>query len=247
MTRISETELILPALFLLERSESGLSTTQLRLNLKDLLNLSDEDLAPLVNRGDTKFDQIVRNLVSHKTLSRQGLAKAKKRNQTTEFTITSKGRKFLSRHVDSLEALFDFSADVISGELKSLANDQPLAVINERTVTEGELRTRTQEYQTRSSYLRDRAIERYSVNGHIACKACEFEFAVAYPGIGDGYIQIHHLKPVSYMKGEEIDMAHALDNVCPLCANCHQMVHRSTPYLSIADLKSHLRVSYTYT
>ena len=244
MTRISETDLILPTLFLLKHSKSGLSTTQLNPMLRDLLHPSREDLAILKDRKDTRFDQIVRNLVSHKALSRRGLALED--GLPTVLTITDQGRRFLNRYKDDLNTLLIFPLDDISNELSSLARNEPRVVLDERTVIEGELRIRTQEYRTRSRYLRDAAIEHYSVNGHIVCQSCEFEFAAAYPGVGDGYIQIHHLKPVSYMKGEEIDMAHALNNVCPLCANCHQMVHRNTPPLSIADLQSHLRVSYTY-
>ena len=245
MTRISETDLILPTLFLLKHSRSGLSTTQLNPKLRDLLHPSGEDLAILKDRNDTRFDQIVRNLVSHKALSRRGLALED--GSPTVLTITDQGRRFLNRYKDDLNILFNFSLDDISNELSSLARNEPRVVLDERTVIEGKLRVRTQEYRTRSRYLRDAAIEHYSISGHIMCKSCEFEFAAAYPGVGDGYIQIHHIKPVSYMRGEEIDMDQALANVCPLCANCHQMVHRSTPPLSIVDLQSHLRVSYTYT
>lgn len=244
MTRISETELILPTLFLLKQSKSGLSVTQLKPKLKSLLNPSEDDLTILKDRADTRFDQIVRNLVSHKPLSKRGLAVEV--GSPTVFTITDKGKRFLSRHKNDLNVLLHFPLDDISDELSSLADDKPLVVIDERTVMEGELRTRTQEYRTRSRDLRRTAIEHYSKNGRISCKSCQFEFASAYPGLGDGYIQIHHLKPVSYMRGEELDMANALDNVCPLCANCHQMVHRNTPPMSIDELRSYLRVSYTY-
>lgn len=245
MTQISETDLILPTLFLLKHSESGLSVTQLKPKLKSLLNPSEEDLTILKNRADTRFDQIVRNLVSHKALSRRGLAVEV--GSPTVLTITDKGKKFLNRYKDDLNILLHFPLSDISSELSSLAENKPLVLLDERTVIEGELRTRTQIYRTRSHDLRRAAIEHYSENGRIACKSCKFEFASAYPSLGDGYIQIHHIKPVSYMRGEELDMTNALANVCPLCANCHQMVHRRKPFLSIPDLQSYLRVSYIYT
>lgn len=249
MTRISETELILPALFLLAQTEDGLSTTQLRTELKTLLRPAGEDLAILAGRSDTKFDQKVRNLRAHHTLADRGLAReiVTRPGISTQFIITDKGRQFVRRYRDELDALLSFSLDYIVDHLSWLASEEPLVILDERTVTEGELRTRTQEYRTRSRDLRRTAIEHYSKNGRITCKSCQFEFASAYPGLGDGYIQIHHLKPVSYMRGEELDMTDALDNVCPLCANCHQMVHRDTPPMSIDDLQSYLRVRYIYS
>ena len=78
------------------------------------------------------------------------------------------------------------------------------------------------------------------------CDACEFEFAMAYPDFGKGYIQIHHLKPVSFLTGEKLNIDQAILNVRPLCANCHQMVHTDNPPIRIDQLKARIRVSYTY-
>lgn len=76
-SRIREEDLIRPALLTLakaERSNHGpLSTAQLKVALKAALGdlMSDEDRAPLKNRSDTKIDQVIRNLVSHRTLTRK--------------------------------------------------------------------------------------------------------------------------------------------------------------------------------
>jgi 5-methylcytosine-specific restriction enzyme A len=49
-----------------------------------------------------------------------------------------------------------------------------------------------------------------------------------------GYIQIHHVKPVSVDEGE-VDVA---NDLIPLCANCHVMAHRRKTVTSIEDLKA---------
>ena len=200
----------------------------------------------LAGRNDTKFSQKVRNLTSHDTLTSRGLA-TKETGRNKPFRITDTGRELYLRHTDSLVTLTDFSLDDSAEGLIELAQDNDIEIIDDRIVREGELRTRTVEYRTRSSELRNAAIERYSQGGRLNCRACHFEFARAYPGIGDGFIHIHHLKPVSFMRGEAINLSEALTNVRPLCANCHQMVHTERPPLSIAYLRSITRVSYIYT
>ncbi len=245
MTSYSESELVLPTLSLLFHTEEGLNTTQLIAELENLLHPSGDDMVILIGRNDNKFTQKVRNLTSHKTLTSRGLA-TKETEHNKPFRITDEGKKLYQRHARELDTLVRFPLTDSKKELQKLARGQDMEVLDEQIVHEGELRTRTVEYRTRSRELRSAAIEKYAINGRIACAACDFEYGLAYPNIGEGYIQIHHLKPVSFMRGETINLSDALNNVCPLCANCHQMVHTSTPPLAITKLKSILRVSYSY-
>lgn len=246
MTRISETELILPALYLLMQSENGMPMSELIESLMDLLKPTGEDMQILAGRRDTKFSQKVRNLRSHNTLSGRGLALVPP-GRGGRLTITDKGMQLVNRHLPELDALFEFQFDDAAAELSQLAIDAPVIVLDERIVTEGELRRRTTEYKTRSRELRNAALETFAVNGRIDCSTCDFDFAAAYPGVGEGYIQIHHLKPVAFMEGEPLSMRDALANVRPLCANCHQMVHRRHPPMPLSVLRAMLRVSYIYS
>ena len=71
--RIAENELVNPALDFLYDSPNGqASTTALRDHLASVLRPNGEDQEILDNRNDTKFDQKVRNLKSHKTLVKTG-------------------------------------------------------------------------------------------------------------------------------------------------------------------------------
>jgi 5-methylcytosine-specific restriction protein A len=58
------------------------------------------------------------------------------------------------------------------------------------------------------------------------CEVCEVNFAERYGAIGEGYIEAHHQKPLSSIKGTKVAMDPATD-FAVLCANCHRMVHRS--------------------
>ena len=74
-----------------------------------------------------------------------------------------------------------------------------------------------------------------------ACKACGFEFGEMYGQIGSGYVEVHHLVPVSEMGGEY--SVNPATDLVPLCANCHAIVHRRNPPLSLGELKSLISVS----
>ena len=221
------------------------TTSELIGRLTDLLNPTGEDTKILAGRKDTKFSQKVRNLKAHKTLLTRSLAVHEK----SGFSITEEGKAELKKHRFDLEPLFEFGFEASAAELGQLASGTQLHVIDERFITEGELRWRSDEYRTRSKELRREAIKHYSHEGRISCEACEFEFARAYPSIGDGYIQIHHLKPVSFLEGKVLRIDEALSNVRPLCAKCHQMVHWKRPQMMmmpVEALHSKLKVRYRY-
>ncbi|MDM5358816.1 HNH endonuclease [Peribacillus sp. ACCC06369] len=63
---------------------------------------------------------------------------------------------------------------------------------------------------------------------------CRFDFKEHYGDIGEGYIEGHHTKPISEM-GE--DEQTKIEDIVLVCANCHRMLHRRRPWLSINELK----------
>jgi 5-methylcytosine-specific restriction protein A len=58
------------------------------------------------------------------------------------------------------------------------------------------------------------------------CQVCGFEFDKHYGNIGLGYIEAHHLKPISELKDTRIPM-NPIKDFAVLCANCHRMIHRT--------------------
>jgi predicted HNH restriction endonuclease len=69
-----------------------------------------------------------------------------------------------------------------------------------------------------------------------SCTVCGFDFGIVYGDHGAGFIEVHHLVQVSSHDEEhEID---PVKDLCPVCANCHRMLHRSDEPLSIEELKS---------
>ena len=88
MAKISEAELILPSLYIMSlRRDGKITTSELISELRVMLKPDAENQEILKKRKDDKFSQIVRNLVSHKTLTT--LSYAIYENGT--FTITDAG------------------------------------------------------------------------------------------------------------------------------------------------------------
>lgn len=77
--------------------------------------------------------------------------------------------------------------------------------------------------------LRKIAMEYFTKNNDILCDACKFSFGKFYGAIGQGYIEIHHIKPIFKYADEELGKTidTALNNVVPLCSNCHRIIHRN--------------------
>ena len=86
-----------------------------------------------------------------------------------------------------------------------------------------------QYYATR--YERDPKIRKAAIKAHktkhgaLPCHVCGFDYEKTYGEHGRGFIEVHHIKPLS-SKDEEVEVNPETDLVC-LCANCHRMIHRS--------------------
>jgi hypothetical protein len=97
MGRIREGDLVSPALRLIAEFGDpmyGLETSVLAKKLRGVVHASEEDLEILENRKDDRLSQVIRNLVSHRTLEKKGLAKYRKGTAYTRgsFVLTELGK-----------------------------------------------------------------------------------------------------------------------------------------------------------
>lgn len=74
--------------------------------------------------------------------------------------------------------------------------------------------------------------------GKLCCEVCGFDFKDRYGDIGDGFCEVHHIRPLSKSDGE---VKTELKDLAIICSNCHRIIHRTEPMLSIEDLSKHLR------
>jgi HNH endonuclease len=74
--------------------------------------------------------------------------------------------------------------------------------------------------------------------GALRCEACLFDFFEAYGSVGEGFCEVHHLTPLSQ---HESTTETSLDDLAILCSNCHRMIHRAEPMLTVMELAKRLQ------
>lgn len=73
-----------------------------------------------------------------------------------------------------------------------------------------------------------------------SCVVCGFNFEKFYGELGRNFIHVHHLIPLSEIKVEYV--VNPIEDMCPVCPNCHAMLHRQTDegFISIEQLKNEI-------
>ena len=72
----------------------------------------------------------------------------------------------------------------------------------------------------------------------LACEVCDFNFTKTYGIRSKDYIECHHKNPLSDTKvGEKTKT----EDLALLCANCHRVIHRYKPWISVEKLKEQFK------
>lgn len=229
MKRVTESELVLPALYLMTQNDDQITTTNLIKLLEEKLKPTGVDAEILAGRRDTYFSQKVRNLKSHDTLLKKGFV----RHINNGFEITQQGKMYVDENIDNITYLLnnDFSYQDIKkgfGSIASRKNKKVLAL--HELISEGVREERRAQIIKRSQKLRNAALEHFTHDGVIKCDCCGFEFSTFYgANYGKNCIEIHHIKPIFlYEEGNLIQtIEEALLNLLPVCPNCHRVIHKN--------------------
>ncbi len=85
-------------------------------------------------------------------------------------------------------------------------------------------------------YERDSRARKKCIEHHGAvCAACRTNMATLYGEDLEGFIHVHHIVPLSDIAKEyRVD---AVADLRPLCPNCHAVVHRFNPPLSVEQVR----------
>lgn len=70
--------------------------------------------------------------------------------------------------------------------------------------------------------------------GRLACEVCNFDFLECYGELGRGFAECHHTLPLSEAAGQRKTR---LADLAIVGANCHRMLHRARPVLTVAALR----------
>jgi predicted HNH restriction endonuclease len=146
--------------------------------------------------------------------------------------ITDSGRKRVedenTNTIDSAE----------KARIEAIAEEDIAAFQNENEYFEGRHAERLSSFYERNSKLRAAAI---MIHGRV-CLGCGFNFELCYGEHGSGYIEVHHLKPISTFTEEtQVDPN---NDMTVLCSNCHRMIHRKkNKPLSLDELRAIINTS----
>ena len=89
----------------------------------------------------------------------------------------------------------------------------------------------------RNQQAREACVRHYGYR----CFVCSFSFQNVYGSLGERYIHVHHLVELASIREDyEVDPIRDLRPVCP---NCHAMLHRRSPPLTLEELKRKLAAS----
>lgn len=89
---------------------------------------------------------------------------------------------------------------------------------------------------TINAYERSAAARKACIQHHgTMCAACGIDFKKIYGAIGEGFTHVHHIVLIGAV-GDlyEID---PVQDLIPVCPNCHAMIHRVDPPLTLAQLR----------
>jgi len=113
--------------------------------------------------------------------------------------------------------------------------EEPEDIVAGKTYYEGTTTKITVNVYERNTEARRICLEHYGFD----CSVCGFNFETTYGTAGSEFIHVHHLKPLSEIA--ETYQLDPLNDLRPVCPNCHAMLHRRKPAYSIDDIKGMLR------
>jgi len=87
----------------------------------------------------------------------------------------------------------------------------------------------------RNPHARKACLEKYGYS----CSVCDFNFEKAYGEFGKNFIHAHHLRHLATI-GESYTVD-PIEDLRPVCPNCHAMLHRTKEGVSVEFLKSLLK------
>ncbi len=91
-----------------------------------------------------------------------------------------------------------------------------------------------------NAYERDPSARKACLNAHgFRCHVCNFSFEEVYGKVGAEFIHVHHLRSLA-TRGKRHNVNPEKD-LRPVCPNCHAMLHRPQPMLTIAELKAQIQ------
>jgi predicted HNH restriction endonuclease len=185
-----------------------------------------DDRSPPDNRRKAQFTTGWKNATSQRReYTDEKLAKV--------LTWNNLGYRFGLKLGNVSESEINEAYEFLSQEYWSSVNVMifPEEVNAEKTFREGAVRQVSVNAYERDLKARQKCINYYGSD----CSACGFNFGKSFGQLGEGFIHVHHLRPISEI-AEEYNVD-PIKDLRPVCPNCHAMIHRRSPPFSIEEIK----------
>ena len=197
-------------------------------NLVDLINQMRRKLGGAAGSTCRNANAVYMKLMNFRRHDRQyegmGLQRGSKGDEVV-------WRRFASNHAELAKVTESIQSLVVSED----PGPSEEVVSDEEEGEEGQVLTRTHRYRERDTRLvkrkKNRVLRR---TGKLRCEVCCFDFSAVYGDRGDGFIECHHTRPLSELQPGQRT---ALSELALVCSNCHRMIHRKRPWLSVAQLR----------
>lgn len=89
---------------------------------------------------------------------------------------------------------------------------------------------------TVNAYERNPEARRQCIAAHgTDCCICGFSFGAVYGAEADGYIHVHHVRPLSEVGGEYV--VDPVEDLRPVCPNCHAVLHLGERCRTIEEVR----------
>lgn len=176
--------------------------------------------------GSKQIHPSIQNLVAPGSIVHL-FARERARDQ---FTYHGLVRPAQIRDTTPVEVLWEMMTAAPSQAIQPLAEE-----VTGSDYVEGAVRTVTVNAYERDPAARAACLHHWG----LACAVCCMVMEARYGSIAEGFIHVHHLRPLAGAGGERaIDPVQDLRPVCP---NCHAIIHLKQPQLSIEAAQALLR------
>jgi 5-methylcytosine-specific restriction endonuclease McrA len=126
---------------------------------------------------------------------------------------------------------FEYVARIINGRDRGAKTMIPEEVDTSARYLEGAVKTIPVNAYERNRVARSKCIQHHGWT----CAVCGYDMADLYGNLGEEVIHVHHVRELASL-GEEYEVD-PINDLRPVCPNCHSILHTSSPVMTIERLR----------
>lgn len=183
--------------------------------LPGIIRLADSEFTDIYQQTDHHYYDNIRKLCATNELLRET---DEGTNHQLSWTVRTISQFLQSRYFPKAELPMEHADDT---QHQRTADHHHQHIVLKDEYSEGAKRHIEEERHYRDRSARQVCIDYWGCQ----CQCCGMDYGEIYgKELGEGYIQVHHLKPISSF--DDMHKIDPINDLVPLCANCHAMIHQ---------------------